>query len=148
MKMIKVKPARMNRFQEFPELVFFETEENNIYFDATHYLEKAENNQKLSFRDFDLAFTFWKSAISSAYNISFSELVVLNKDDNHVLMDETLSLLFVAYTDPDFAVHLLERMTDMLVNGVVMSDSALMLLTKARFSREDLLNITQDDQKE
>jgi hypothetical protein len=148
MKMIDVLPLSNIRFMEFPDLIFYETKEGGVYFDATHYLEKADNNRNYSVKDFDIAFTFWKSAISNAYDLQFSELVVLNSGSGHVMMDQALSLLFIAYLDSSFAIHILERMEEMLINGVVLSDSALLLMTQERLTQEDITKITGNNEKE
>lgn len=79
--------------------------------------------------------------------MSLSDLVVMDNKSEHILMDESLSLLFIAYTDSSFAIYLLDRMAEMLINGFVLSDTAIVIMVQDRLTREDIIKIIHDEQE-
>ena len=56
-------------------------------------------------------------------------------------MEESLALLFVAYVDPAFGVYMLERVAEMLVRGIVISDITLLTLIRERLTMDDILQV-------
>ena len=63
---------------------------------------------------------------------------ICSAPNGHQLIDYALALLFVAYIDPAFGVYMMERMSDMLLRGIVLSDTFLILMAKDRLSKEQL----------
>lgn len=132
-------PAK--RYEEFPELLFAAAEDGIQYFDATYYLLQKGDPQRHSIRHFETQFYLWKQAACAAYEIHADEVIVKERDSGHILIDESLALLFVAYIDPAFGVYLLERMSEMFLNGFVLSDSAIIVQARLRLTKETLTNI-------
>lgn len=113
------------RYLEFPELMFASDSKNRYYFDATLYIEQKGDVSKHSPSDFARTHALWINAICKYYDDDESSIIVSDEKTEHILIDESLALLFVAYIDPAFAVHILERMSEMLLNGFVLSDSCI-----------------------
>ncbi len=122
------------RYLEFPELLFVSDSKNRLYFDATLYVEQKGDITKHSPIDFVKSHTSWIKAICNSYNIDEETIIMTNTSTKHILIDESLSLLFVAYIDPEFGVHILERMSEMLLNGLVLSDTYISKITGDRFN--------------
>ena len=123
------------RYQEFPELLFTVRGEGCEYFDATLYIKNKGDPNIHSVEEFKAAFPFWINATIEAYSLSGKELFIIAPNGHH-LIDYALALLFVTYIDPGFGVYMLERMSDMLLRGVVLSDTCLLLMAKDRLSKE------------
>jgi hypothetical protein len=120
--------------------MLFGTDKNNtLYFDASRYIEAKGNREVHSVEDFKFKFDFWIQALSRAYHLSSNELFVMDEATGNLLMEESLSLLLVAYLDADFAVYMLERISEMLITGVVLSDTTLIRMANERITKEDLL---------
>lgn len=134
------------RYEEFPELLFAKAEDGMHYFDATHYLLRKGDPQRHNIRHFETQFYLWKQAAYAAYEIHSDEVIVKDRDSGHILIDESLALLFVAYIDPAFGVYLLERMSEMLLNGFVLSDSAIIVQARLRLTKETLTNIIHNNE--
>lgn len=134
------------RYEEFPELLFATAADGMQYFDATHFLLRKGDPQRHNTRHFEALFTLWKQAACSAYEIRADEVIVKDRDSGHILIDESLALLFVVYIDPAFGVYLLERMSEMLLNGYVLSDSAIIIQARLRLTKETLTNIINNNE--
>ena len=116
------------------------------YFDATHFLLHKGDPQRHNIRHFEAQFSLWKQAACSAYQICADDVIVKERDSGHILIDESLALLFVVYTDPAFGVYLLERISEMLLNGFVLSDSAIIVQARLRLTKETLTNIINNNE--
>ena len=125
-------------YREFPRMLFLISDDGRIYFDVTEYLKTEENRENRSVIDFEEKFSWWITVLCEAYSIPREELIVTGKKDGHLLMEESLSLLFAAYLDSSFAVYMLERISEMLVTGIVLSDTALISMAKDRLTDKDL----------
>lgn len=138
MKIEKV-PCRIIRYREFPELLFGESPNNgHTYFDATHFIRSLGDEQRHSVQEFRIAFHHWITALSNIYSIDKEDLVIRDETSGHILIDESLALLFVVYVEPDFAAFLLERMSELLIDGFSVSDSWLIMAAGSRFTIEEL----------
>lgn len=138
---IKQCAHAIKRYEEFPELLFAKAEDGMQYFDATHFLVHKGDPQRHNIRHFETQFNLWMQATCAAYEIPADEVIVKDRDSGHILIDESLALLFVTYTDPAFGVYLLERMSEMFLNGFVLSDSAIIVQARLRLTKETLTNI-------
>ena len=125
-------------YQEFPELVFGLSEEGINYFDATAYILHKGNSKINNIPDFKNSFNFWISALCTEYTIQSRNVIITNELDGHILIDDSLALLFLSYVDPQFGVYMLERIHEMLITGIAISDSLLLLKAKERFSSQDI----------
>lgn len=123
------------RYQEFPELLFTVRGDGCEYFDATLYIKNKGDPNIHSLQGFKTAFSFWINTVQDTYSLSEKELFII-APNGHQLIDYALALLFVTYIDPGFGVYMMERMSDMLLRGVVLSDTCLLLMAKDRLSKE------------
>jgi hypothetical protein len=138
MKNRKISTTWEIGYFEFPELLFATAEDGTVYFDATDYIRKKRREKKESLVDFQTDFAFWIRAVGEAYGIEVEEMTARDEKSGHTLMEEALSLLFIAWLDPGFAVYMLERMSEMLLRGFVLSDTSLVAMAGERLSNSDL----------
>lgn len=146
MKTKKINLPSGTRFLEFPDLLFGEANHGNC-FNATHYLEKKGDKEKHSVNDFCLQFSFWINVFSDHYSVPIDEMVFQESDSTNVLMDESLAILFAAYVDENFAVHLVTRIEEMFISGFVLSDTALVSIVKSRFQKFDIVREMADNEE-
>lgn len=138
MKMKKI-PCRTIRYREFPELLFGESPDTgSVYFDATHFIRSRGDERRHNVQEFRIAFHHWITALTSMYAIDKEDFVIRDESSGHLLIDECLSLLFVVYIDPEFGAYMLERMSELLINGFSVSDSWLVMAAGNRFTIEEL----------
>lgn len=130
-------------FQEFPDLLFGKTDEGTYYFDATTLISRSGKQDK-SISGFKTTFAYFIQIISDVYSLTPDQIFITS--DKHTLIDETLALLFIAYLDNGFIVYMLERIADLLVSGVVLSDTYLISITRDRFTRDQLLQLTKNEE--
>ncbi|GAB6013306.1 hypothetical protein [Viscerimonas tarda] len=130
--------CREIRYREFPGMLFGLSGKGMLYFDAGRYLREKGNTQIHSIENFRSQFGFWIRAVQEAFDLREEDLLVRDEAADNWYMEESLSLLFAAYLDPGFAVHLLERMSEMLLTGMALSDTALLRIAGERITKEDL----------
>jgi hypothetical protein len=146
MKNEKLSACLDIRYREFPEMLFGASEKGSLYFDAGKYLLKKGDENIHSVEDFKTGFNPWIKAVCEAYNLTMEELFIRDETGSWFL-EESLSLLFIAYLDSGFAVYILERISEMLITGIVLSDTTLMMMTRERLSKDDLIQIIQYNEK-
>lgn len=141
MKTIKIQDQEGELlFREFPDLMFVKSEAGMYYCDATDYILKNGDNGH-NIKDFELSFFIWKNAVTTVFNnLNDDDIFVVNPANGHVLLEESMSLLLVAYVDPSFAVFILERMNELLMNGISLSDTMLLYMASNRLSKENLID--------
>ena len=125
------------RYREFPELLFTVRGDGCEYFDAYLYIKNKGDPDIHSIQGFRAAFVDWIDAVRDAYSLS-DENIFITAPNGHQLIDYALALPFVAYIDPAFGVYMIERISDMLLRGVVLSDTFLLLMAKDRLTKEQL----------
>ena len=135
----KVSFCREIRYREFPDMLFGTAKNNTLYFDASRYIGAKGNREVHSVEDFKSKFDFWIKALCKTCRLSPKDIFARDEASGNLLMEESLSLLFIAYLDPDFAVYMLERISEMLITGVVLSDTTLIRMANERITKEDLL---------
>lgn len=144
MKTVSV-PCRLVRYKEFPYLLFGTSRDDGpYYFDATHFIRSRSDERRHSVREFRIAFHHWIAALSEAYGIDTDNLVVRDGASGHLLIDECLALLFVVYIEPAFGIYMLERLSEMLTDGLTVSDTWLIRAVGLRFTREELTQILEN----
>ncbi len=126
------------KYREFPHVLFGESSDGTIYFDATACIEKEKTEKTCSIHAFSEKFGWWITIFSEAYSVPREKMVVQNGDEGNWLMEESLILLFLSYLDAAFAVYMLERITEMLLTGIVLSDNTLLSMAKDRLTKDDL----------
>lgn len=132
------------KYWEFPELLFGKSETGIVYFDATFYVIQKGDSQRHSPVDFIRKFAHWFESVKAAYEIPDNEVVITDEATGHVLIDESLALLFVAYIDPSFGVYMLERVSEMLLDGVTLSDTRIIQMIRERLTKETLSNLIEE----
>ena len=135
------------KYQEFPELIFGESEEGYQYFDASRYIIQKGDIKRHTVKEFRFAFSIWSDAICKTYEINPGYLIIEDTNTGHVFIEESMALLFIAYIDPYFGVYILERMNELFLGGFTLSDTALLLLTKERFNEDVLKPIDKQDEE-
>ncbi len=149
---IKNIPCRLIRYEEFPELLFGKSEDDEaVYFDATHFIRSQGDERRHNVREFRVAFHHWIAALCEIYEIDKENLVITDEASGHLLIDECLALLFVVYIDPAFGAHILERISQMLTDGFTVSDTWLVRAAAGRFNFTDeefTLKINQNAKKQ
>ncbi len=113
------------KFAEFPELLFASDVTNTLYFDATLFIELKGDAAVHSPDDFAQRFMFWFECAKEVYEVDSDSMMVTDDATGHILIDESLALLFVCYVNPQFSIYIIERVTEMLLNGFVLSDSCI-----------------------
>ena len=136
---IEKVPCRTIRYREFPELLFGESPNSgSTYFDATHFIRSRGDEHRHNVKEFRIAFHHWITTLTNMYSIEKEALVIRDETSGHLLIDECLALLFVVYGDPDFGVYILERVSELLIDGFSVSDSWLVMAAGNRFTIEEL----------
>lgn len=131
-------PCRLIRYEEFPELLFGKSEEDDtVYFDATHFIRSQGDERRHNVKEFRIAFHHWITALCEIYKIANEDLVITDEASGHLLIDECLALLFVVYIDPGFGAYMLDRVSEMLVDGFTVSDTWLVKAAAGRFNFTD-----------
>ncbi len=121
------------RYPEFSELLFASDGNETLYFDATLYIEEKGDSSKHSPLDFARKFSFWFECAMQTYDIE--AMMVTDDATGHILIEESMALLFVGYIDPLFCMHIMERISEMLLNGFVLSDSCIAQIARDRLNQ-------------
>ena len=145
MKTKKIPSCNQIRYREFPELLFGLSADGVEYFDATHYIRKKGNVKTHTVEEFETEFVRWIKPVTESYSIPSQDVIVREEDSEHLMIEESLALLFMAYLDPEFGVYMLERMSEMLIAGIVLSDTTLIVMTKNRFTNSDIMRDLQTE---
>ncbi len=143
MKTILV-PCHHIRYKEFPDLLFGTSQgDRPYYFDATHFIRSRSDERKHNVREFRTAFHYWIASLSRIYGIDTEDLFVQDEASGHILVDDCLALLFVVYIEPDFGAYMLERLSEMMTDGISVSDTWLIRAVSLRFTSEELTQILE-----
>lgn len=140
---VRTKVPFTVKYGEFPELLFGTSEKGITYFDASIYLAEKGDGSKHSVIDFARKFAFWFEGVKAVYEIPDLELMATDEATGHILIDESLALLFVAYVDPGFGVYMTERMSELLLDGVTLSDTRIVQTIRNRLTKEELLKLIE-----
>lgn len=137
-------PCRRIRYKEFPDLLFGTLQDAGPhYFDATHFIRSRGDERRHNVREFRMAFQLWITALCETYGIDAADLIICDETSGHMLIDECLALLFVVYIEPSFGAYMLERLSEMLTDGLSVSDTWLIKAVSLRFTREELTQILE-----
>ncbi|WP_320889004.1 hypothetical protein [Bacteroides sp.] len=132
------------KYGEFPDLLFGKSDDDLVYFDATHYILQKGDVRKHNIKSFEIGFMHWRNAVRDAYSIPAEDMFVTDEATGHLLIEESLALLFVVYIDPEFGVYMLERISEMLLRGITLSDTRLLMLASERLSKDQLFNLNDE----
>lgn len=146
MKRKKIAPCNHLEYQEFKNLKFGKSLEDDLfYFDATTYLEETGKVNKDAIDGFINSASTLLGSLCDYYSIPEQEMVVQESKTGHVLMEESLALPFLAYLDPYFMIYLIEKISELLKTGFSVSDSMIAYLAVNRLSKDDLNKLYQFD---
>lgn len=70
--------------------------------------------------------------------------MVTDEATGHVLIDQSLALLFVGYIDPAFGVYMTERMSELFLDGVTLSDTRIVQAIRNRLTKDELLKLIDE----
>lgn len=138
MKAIKNHQGAKSRFGEFPDLLFTACNNNRIYFDMTHFLRMMKLDSEGKISEFTEGFALWIGHLGKVYGIPPEEMF-FSDSSRHRWAEESLALPFLSCIDPVFGGYLLESMTQMLIEGVVCSDTYILMQARSRFTNEELV---------
>lgn len=141
----KVSTPLSVRYGEFPELLFGTSANGTAYFDATLYIAEKGDVNTHSPANFIRKFSFWFEIMKIAYEIADNEMIITDEATGHILIDESLALLFVAYIDPGFGAYMLERVSEMLLDGITLSDTHIMQIIRNRLTKEYILSNLKEE---
>lgn len=127
---------------EFPELLFGTSIENSTFFDATLYIQKKQPSLKIN--DFFKHFEYQIKSLSKTYQLSDSDICRLNKE-GHILIDGSLTYLFISFVEPDFLAYICERINDLFVTGICVSDTQIRNMAQHRLSKEILEQMIENE---
>lgn len=133
------------RFGEFPELLFGNLDNGRTYFDMTHFLIAQKRDPETCIPGFTRAFACWINALAKVYGIPAEELFVTEPASGHSMAEESLALLFIIHSDPVFGAYMIESMTRMLLDGIVCSDTYILMQAHYRFTEEELVSTSKTD---
>lgn len=131
---------------EFPDLLFgTEIESGRPYFDATVYLQKQAPHKNIQH-----FFAQYKKPIESlceAYEVKYKDFCKINQK-GHYLIDGNFTYLFIAFADPNFLGYVCDRIHELFTNGVVVSDTYLLMAARERLPKEMLVAINNEERTE
>lgn len=130
-------------FSEFPNLLIGTQAESGIsYFDATLYLQKEEIHKSIN--DFFFQYRTPIISLCEAYDIAIDEACKIN-EAGHYLIDGNLIYLFISFVEPNFLAYMCDRIHDLFVHGVTVSDTYLLQSAKIRLSKEVLETVMENE---
>lgn len=128
---------------EFPDLLFGTSTENSTFFNATLYILKKQPSLKIC--DFFKKFEFQIESLCKIYQIEDSNVCKLNKE-GHILIDGSLIYLFISFVEPDFLAYMCERINELFVTGICVSDTQIRNMAQRRLSKEILEKMIENEQ--
>lgn len=130
-------------FSEFPNLLVGTQIESGItYFDATLYLHKQEIQKPIS--DFFIQYRKPIESLCEAYNINPDDACKIN-EAGHYLIDGNLIYLFISFVEPDFLAYMCDRIHELFMDGITVSDTYLLRSARNRLSKEVIETMTENE---
>lgn len=143
-KIIKIKCTE-HSIAEFPELLFGNTSDGHIYFNASDYLKK--HNPSTSVQDFFKAYSYPIQQLQILWDMKDSDVYRMDAEGN-ILIDGNFSYLFISFVEPEFLAYMIESMDMLFAYGVVLTDSNILAAAKRRINAEMLNSEERDDANE
>lgn len=116
------------RYSEFPDLKFGVAGNDIEYFDADDFILSRDLTSTHNITKFQQTFFYFLTKAQIAYNLNPEDVFVINKKDKHHLVSIELALLFIMYVDPNFMFFVLDRIDEMFISGIAISDTVLQQL--------------------
>lgn len=133
--MSKLSPSPESKFPNIPNLDFYETDNNALYFSASDYITKSGTKNGLSVDDFFAKFESQIDALCETTEIPHEELKVVDENGN-VFLEECLAIPFLMYAEPWLGPYLYLRMEELLRFGVAISDNMARYFYETRFEHD------------
>lgn len=127
-------------FSEFPDLLFGNTIDNGIVFDATSYIQ----NKPITVDDFFRKCDWMIESLIKSYELDINECFFINKE-GHILIDGNLTYLFLSFAEQDFLAYMCDRCNDLFKDGVAVSDSYILRHAFERLDEKSLNKIRSND---
>jgi hypothetical protein len=128
---------------EFPEMLFGTSSENGSFFDATVYIQKKQPSLKPA--DFFVDYKPQILSLCKVYQLNENDICKLNTE-GHLLIDGTFIYLFISFVEPDFLAYICERINELFVTGICISDTQILSFAKRRLSKEVLEKMVGNDE--
>lgn len=146
MKKQKFTLLKNYAFVEIPEILFYENEDGNVYFDVTHYMNCFNRSQSLGWEDFLKQYSHPLQSLASIGAIEPDTICMIDEATAHLMAKGNISLLFAFYTDPSFLNYATYSVHMMLLRGFCISDHVLEALVNERFDMP-LTDVSYDKEK-
>jgi hypothetical protein len=121
-----------NKFPVVPNMDFYETDKNSLYFSASDYIANSETKNSLSVEDFFTKFESLIETLCETTGIPRAELRVDDEKGN-IFLEECLAIPFLIYAEPSFGPYLYLRMEELLRFGVTINDNVAKYFYESRF---------------
>ena len=118
--------------------MLFVATDPRTYFDMTHFLQSMKLDPEEKIAEFTAGFALWIDHLGKMYGIPPDERFAVDAATGHSLAEESFALPFLCCADPVFGVYLLESMSQMMLAGIVCSDSYILVQAQQRFTAEEL----------
>ena len=130
-------------FPEFPNLLFGTTiDDGTSFFDATLYLIKSESEETVE--DFFTQYFVPIRALCNAYEKPLEAISRTNKQ-GHTIIDGNFVYLFISFVEPNFLAFICDRIHELMIRGVAVSDSYLLQSASERLPKEVLIKIIENN---
>ncbi len=132
MKIPRFTPCSEAKFNDIPDLHFYESEGVFLYFDATHYFERSKMKERFSVEDFFTTFDYLIGSICETSGIGREELCTRD-EKGHFYLEECLAIPYLMYVERWFGPYVFLRMEELLRLGVTLNDNMTRYLYESRF---------------
>lgn len=130
---------------EFPDMLFGVSNDNGLmYFNASAYLKSKGQDLKLA--DFLNSYQPLIKDLQECYSLRDDEVCRINKEGDFVIEVDFI-YLFICFIDHNFAGYINERMNDLFMSGVAVSDSYLFEAARSRFTADVIAKMLPQDEK-
>lgn len=126
---------------EFPDMLFGVSNDNGLmYFNASAYLKSRD----LKLADFLNSYQPLVKALQETYSLRDDEVCRINQDGDFVIEVDFI-YLFICFCDHQFLGYINERMNDLFMTGVAVSDSYLFEAARSRFTADVIAKMLPDE---
>lgn len=123
-------------YPEIPNLIYYRSSENGIYFDAIYYLKQSGLMGQRNVDDFFKQFSFPIDHMCYFMGLDKESVVLIDEETGNTMISETLEFLFVCYVDAWYCRYVYERLRELHSFGFTVSDSHLAGFYAQRFQNE------------
>ena len=129
---------------EFPEIKYGTDSENGTaYFDATLFLNDKNSNKTTN--QFFVQYQVPILALCESYSKKIENIRKIN-EEGHQLIDGNFVYLFISFVEPQFLGYVFDRINELFIDGVCVSDTYLLQAARNRLTPAILQTIADDEQ--